>query len=59
MIEVETSVPVSTSPSSRAHKSSDYDNMRGFGPASEDGMDDNCMSRYMENNDEEGGTDDV
>ena len=28
--------------------------MRGFDPASEDDMDDNGMSRYMENNDEEG-----
>ena len=30
------------------------DNMRGFDPASEDDMPDNGMSRYMENNDEEG-----
>ena len=30
------------------------DNMRGFDPASEDDMDDNGMSRYRENNDEEG-----
>ena len=30
------------------------DNMRGFDPASEDDMDDNGLSRYMENNDEEG-----
>lgn len=30
------------------------DNMRGFDPASEDDMDDNSMSRYMENYDEEG-----
>ena len=51
--EVKPSVPVSSS-SSRPHKSSDYDNMRGFDPASEDDMDDNGMSRYMENNDEEG-----
>lgn len=29
-------------------------NMRGFDPASEDDMEDNGMSRYMENNDEEG-----
>ena len=29
-------------------------NMRGSDPASEDDMDDNGMSRYMENNDEEG-----
>lgn len=35
------------------HKSS-YDNMRGFDPASEDDMNDNGMSRYMENNDDEG-----
>lgn len=46
-------------PSSRAARSSksyddDYDNMRGWDPASEDDMDDNGMSRYMENNDEEG-----
>ena len=38
--------------SSSSHSSSD--NMRGFDPASEDDMDDNGMSRYMENNDEEG-----
>ena len=48
-----TANPVSPS-SSRSHKSSDYDNMRGFDPASEDDMDDNGMSRYMENYDEEG-----
>jgi hypothetical protein len=53
-IEVKPSTPVSPSPSSRSHKSSDYDNMRGFDPASEDDMEDNGMSRYMENNDEEG-----
>ena len=40
--------------SSRSHESSSYDNMRGFDPASEDDMEDNGMSRYMENNDEEG-----
>ena len=39
---------------SRSHRSSGYDNMRGFDPASEDDMDDNGMSRYMENNDDEG-----
>ncbi len=33
---------------------SSYDNMRGFDPASEDDMDDNGMSRYMENNDDAG-----
>ena len=45
-------------PSSRSVKSSSKkyndDNMRGFDPASEDDMDDNGMSRYMENYDEEG-----
>ena len=44
----------SSSASSRSHESDDYDNMRGFDPASEDDMDDNGMSRYMENNDDEG-----
>ena len=41
------------SSSSHSHESSSYDNMRGFDPASENDMDDNGMSRYMENNDEE------
>lgn len=40
--------------SSHSHASGNYDNMRGFDPASEDDMDDNGMSRYIENNDEEG-----
>ena len=39
-------------PSRQQHQ--EYDNMRGFDPASEDDMDDNGMSRYMENNDDEG-----
>ncbi len=47
------STPTASS-SSHSHKSSNYDNMRGFDPASEDDMEDNGMSRYMENNDEEG-----
>jgi hypothetical protein len=47
------STPTSFS-SSRSHESSSYVNMRGFDPASEDDMEDNGMSRYMENNDEEG-----
>ena len=38
----------------RNHFQKEPDNMRGFDPASEDDMDDNGMSRYMENNDEEG-----
>ena len=42
------------SSSSHSHRPSNYDNMRGFDPASEDDMEDNGMSRYMENNDEEG-----
>lgn len=45
----------SSAPSSRSSSSSRYsDNMRGFDPASEDDMDDNGMSRYMENDDDEG-----
>lgn len=39
---------------SSSSSNDNYDNMRGFDPASEDDMDDNGMSRYMENNDEEG-----
>ena len=35
-------------------KKPEVDNMRGFDPASEDDMDDNGMSRYMENNDDSG-----
>ena len=38
----------------RCNQHQETDNMRGFDPASEDDMDDNGMSRYMENNDEEG-----
>ena len=55
-VEEKPSSPVksSSTASSHSHKSSEYDNMRGFDPASEDDMDDNGMSRYMENNDEEG-----
>ena len=49
-----TSISSSSVSSSRTHRSSSYDNMRGFDPASEDDIDDNGMSRYMENNDEEG-----
>ena len=48
-----TAAPVSSS-SSQSHQSDSYDNMRGFDPASEDDMDDNGMSRYMENDDDEG-----
>lgn len=42
------------SSSNRSSYKVKQDNMRGFDPASEDDMDDNGMSRYMENNDEEG-----
>ena len=52
--EKQTAPVSSSSSSSHSQKSSSYDNMRGFDPASEDDMDDNGMSRYMENNDEEG-----
>jgi len=38
----------------RPRREENNDNMRGFDPASENDMDDNGMSRYMENNDEEG-----
>ena len=41
-------------PSAVGREDSQLDNMRGFDPASEDDMDDNGMSRYMDNNDEEG-----
>jgi hypothetical protein len=55
----EQSVKVKASPPQSGKNSSSkgagtYDNMRGFDPASEDDMDDNGMSRYMENDDEEG-----
>ena len=43
--------PSSSSSREEYHKS---DNMRGFDPASEDDMDDNGMTRFMEVNDEEG-----
>ena len=49
--------PVSSSRAARSSYRSydnDDDNLRGWDPASEDDMDDNGMSRYMENNDEEG-----
>ena len=52
-----TAKPVSSSRAARSSSRSyddDYDNMRGWDPASEDDMPDNGMSRYMENNDEEG-----
>ena len=52
--EVKASSAPTSSSSSRSHESSNYDNMRGFDPASEDDIDDNGMSRYMENNDDEG-----
>ena len=51
--EQQSSSSASFSASSK-YKEKDIDNMRGFDPASEDDMDDNGMSRYMENNDEEG-----
>ena len=59
-METEKPKPVQARPSTSSSYSSsssvddDYDNMRGFDPASEDDMDDNGMSRYMENTDDEG-----
>ncbi len=46
----------SKSSTSRSHHNTDNinENMRGWDPASEDDTGDNGMSRYMENNDEEG-----
>ena len=52
--EEKPSLFASSSSSLGSHKSRGYDNMHGFDPASEDDMDDNGMSRYMENNYEEG-----
>ena len=52
--EVKKPTTPTSSSSSRSQKSSNYDNMRGFDPASEDDMDDNGMSRYMENDDDNG-----
>ena len=53
-----TKEPVSSSSRSVRSSSRSYDdnddNLRGWDPASEDDMEDNGMSRYMENNDEEG-----
>ena len=46
--------PSSSYSSSSSSDDDEYDNMRGFDPASEDDMPDNGMIRYMENNDEEG-----
>lgn len=45
---------VAPSSSSSRNTYRESDNMRGFDPASEDDMDDNGMSRYMEANDDEG-----
>jgi uncharacterized lipoprotein NlpE involved in copper resistance len=54
-VEEKQSKPISSSSASSSRSlKSNHDNMRGFDPASEDDMDDNGMSRYMENNDEEG-----
>ncbi|MBQ7423062.1 MAG: hypothetical protein IJV27_13125 [Prevotella sp.] len=47
-----TSAPLHSHPSTNMEAESD--NMRGFDPISEDDMDDNGMSRFIENDDEEG-----
>ena len=52
-LQKEQSISFNSSASKSSHKVK-QDNMRGFDPASEDDLDDNGMSRYMENNDEEG-----
>jgi hypothetical protein len=39
---------------SLSNSKKEIDNMRGFDPVSEDDMDDNGMSRFMENDDDEG-----
>ena len=51
--EVKVPSTPTSSASSRSHESSSYVNMRGFDPASDDDMEDNGMSRYMENNDDD------
>lgn len=48
------SASISSSHSSDSHYNRKHDNMRGFDPPSEDDMDDNGMTRYMEVNDDEG-----
>jgi hypothetical protein len=50
--EIHKTVSPSSSSSKKSYK--EPDNMRGFDPASEDDMDDNGMTRYMEANDDEG-----
>ena len=47
-------VPSSSKSVRSSPKKYNDDNLRGWDPASEDDMDDNGMSRYMENYDEEG-----
>ncbi|MBR1400404.1 MAG: hypothetical protein IJ562_02290 [Prevotella sp.] len=55
-VKENSSTPISSSSASaiRSHKSSSNDNMRSFDPASEEDSEDNGMSRYMENYDDEG-----
>jgi hypothetical protein len=53
-IKEQKSTVSSGSYSSSSSAVDDDDNMRGWDPASEDDMDDNGMSRYMENTDDEG-----
>ena len=51
---VETEKPKTVKSISSSRKTyKESDNMRGFDPASEDDMDDNGMTRYMEANDDE------
>lgn len=50
----ESTTSIASSSSSTREEYHKPDNMRGFDPASEDDMDDNGMTRFMEVNDEEG-----
>ncbi|MDO4820099.1 MAG: hypothetical protein Q3994_06980 [Prevotella sp.] len=51
---VESGTEIRNTYSAPQNSISDDDNMRGFDPRSEDDMDDNGMSRYMDNYDDEG-----
>jgi hypothetical protein len=50
----ESTTSIAPSSSSSREEYHEPDNMRGFDPASEDDLDDNGMTRFMEVNDEEG-----
>ena len=52
--EVKHSQSLPSASSRNRNEKNSNDNMRGFAPASEDDTEDNGLSRYMENNDDEG-----